>query len=84
MSQPSMPKVHRGGESDRSGCGSGGGVHRVEAIRAVTSVEHHPGTGVLNRKTHFVKFNSYRIFTCKRTNETRLVTNSGETKTLDM
>ena len=50
MSQPSMPKVHRGGESDRIGCGGVGGVHRVEAVRAVTLVEHHPGTGILDRK----------------------------------
>jgi hypothetical protein len=72
MSQPSMPKVHRDGESDRSRGGGVGGVHRVEAVRAVTSVEYHPGTGVLDRKTHFVKFNSYRIFTCKRTNGNKI------------
>ena len=83
MSQPSMPKVHRGGESDRSGCGSGG-VHRVEAVRAVTSVEHHPGTGVLNRKTHFVNSTVIGFSRVRERTEQRLVTNSGETKTLDI
>ena len=69
MTQASVPEIHSGGESDRGGgSGGGGGVNRVELVGAVTSVEHHPGTGILNRKAKHVKFNGDRIFTCKRTN----------------
>ena len=73
MTQASMPKIHSGGESDRGGgSGGGGGVNRVELVGAVTSVEHHPRASVLNRKTTCVKFNSDRIFTCKRTNGNKI------------
>ena len=41
-------------------------------VGAVTSVEHHPGTGILNRKVKHVKFNGDRIFTCKRTNRNKI------------
>ena len=69
MTQASMPKIHSGGESDRGGgSGGGGGVNRVELVGVVTSVEHHPCTGVIHRKTDIVKFNSYRILTSKATN----------------
>ena len=69
MTQASMPKIHSGGANDMGGgSGGGGGVNRVELVGAVTSVEHHPGTGILNRKAKHVKSNSDRIFTCKRTN----------------
>jgi hypothetical protein len=62
-----MPKVDAGGEGD--GCGGGSaGVHGIELIRAITSVEYHPGTGVLHRKTNTVKFNSKWILTSKMTN----------------
>ena len=73
MTQASVPEIHSGGESDRGGgSGGGGGVNRVELVGAVTSVEHHPRASVLNRKTTFVKFNSDRIFTCKRTNGNKI------------
>ena len=73
MTQASVPEIHSGGESDRSGgSGGGGGVNRVELVGAVTSVEHHPRASVLNRKTTFVKFNGHRIFTCKRTNRNKI------------
>ena len=75
MSQASVPKIHTDGEGDRRGGGGGGWVDWVELVGAITSVEHHPGTGVLDRKTHFVKFNSYRIFTCKRTNGNKVLNN---------
>ena len=66
MAQASMPKVDAGRESD--GCGSGGaGVHGIKLVRAITSVKHHPGTGVLHRKTNTVKFNSKRFLTSKTT-----------------
>ena len=67
VAQASMPKVDANGESD--GCGSGGvGVHAVKLVRTITSVKHHPGTGVLHRKTNTVKFNSNRILMSKTTN----------------
>ena len=52
--------------------GGCGGVDRVEIVGAVTSVEHHPGTGILNRKAKHVKFNGDRIFTCKRMNRNKI------------
>ena len=65
MTQASVPEVHTGSESDRSsGCG-GCGVHRVEIAGAVTSVEHHPGSGILDRETKHVKLDGHRIITCK-------------------
>ena len=47
-------------------------MYRVELIEAVTSVKYHPGTGVIHRKTTFIKFNGNRIFTCKRTNRNKI------------
>jgi hypothetical protein len=73
MTQASMPEIHTGGEGNRGGGGGGGGgVDRVELVGAVTSVEYHPGTSVLNRKTTLVKLNGNRIFTCKRTNRDKI------------
>ena len=72
MTQSSVPKIHSGGESDRGGgSGGGGGVNRVELVRAVTSVEHHPCTGVLHRKANIVKFNSNIVLTSEATNRDR-------------
>ena len=72
MTKTSMPKVHS--SRKRHGCSDGGcgGVDRVEIVGAVTSVEHHPGTGILNRKAKHVKFNGDRIFTCKRANRNKI------------
>ena len=72
MTETSMPKVHSSGK--RHGCNDGGcgGVDRAEIVGAVTLVEHHPGTGILNRKAKHVKFNDNRIFTCKRTNGNKI------------
>ena len=72
MSQPSMPKVYTGGEGDWSGGDGGGGVHRVELVRAITSVKYHLGTSVLDRETKLIKFNGNRIFTCKITNRNKV------------
>ena len=73
MTQASMAMVHTGGEGDESdGGGGGGGVDRVELARAVTAVEHHPGTSVLDRETKLVKLNGNRIFTCKITNRNKV------------
>ena len=47
-------------------------MDQVELVRAVTSVEHHPGTSILNRKAKHVKFYGDRIFTCKRTNGNKI------------
>ena len=58
-------------------------MDRVELVGAVTSVEHHPGTGILNRKAKHVKFNGNRIFTCKRTNGNKIFNYVGETSTLE-
>ena len=74
MTQASVPKIHSTGESDMgNGGGGGNGVDRVELIRAVTSVEYHPGTSVLNRETTLVKLNGNMIFTCKRTNKNKIL-----------
>ena len=72
MSQASVPEVHTGGEGDGSGGGGGWWVDRVELVGAITSVKNHPGTGVLYRKTTFVKFNGNRIFTSKTTNRDKI------------
>jgi hypothetical protein len=68
MTETSMPKVDASSEGGRTRGGSGGGVHWVELVGAITAVENHPGTGVLHRKTNCVKFNSNRILTSKTTN----------------
>ena len=72
MSQASVPKIHTDGEGDRRGVGGGGRVDRIKLVGAITSVEHHPGTGILNRKAKHVKFNGDRIFTCKKTNRNKI------------
>ena len=55
-----------------TGGGGAGGVHWVKLVRAVTSVEYHPCTGILHRKTDIVKFNSYGILTSKATNGNKI------------
>ena len=47
-------------------------MDRVELVEAVTSVKHHPGTSILNRKAKHVKFNGDGIFMCKRTNRNKV------------
>ena len=81
VAQASMPKVDAGGESD--GCGSGGvSVHGIKLIRAITSVKHHPGTGVLHRKPNTVNSTVRGFSRVRRRTEMNLVTKSGETRTL--
>ena len=80
MSQASVPKIHTDGEGDRRGVGGGGWVDRVNLVGAITSVEHHPGTVVLDRKTTHVKFNGDRIITSKRTNENKIGNKVGRHK----
>lgn len=47
-----MPDVNADGQC--SGCGgSSADVHRIEILRAVTSVEHHPRAGVLRMYRQF-------------------------------
>ena len=78
MTQVNMPKIHTDGEGDRGGGGvGGGGVNRVELIGAVTSVEYHPGTSVLYRRTTLVKLKGNRIFRCKRTNREKIFNKIG-------
>ena len=72
MTETSVPKVHSGGKRHVCSDGGGGGVDRVELVRAVASVEHHLGTGILDRKAKHVKFKGTRIFTCKRTNGNKI------------
>ena len=67
MTKTSVPEIDTGGEGDGGGRG-GGGMHRVEGVGTITSVEYHPGMLVLHRETKFVKFNSDRIFMTKTTN----------------
>ena len=80
MSQASVPKIHTDGEGDRRGGGGGGWVDWVELVGAITSVEHHPGTGVLDRKTTHVKFNGNRVITSKRTNGNKIGNEVGRHK----
>ena len=63
MAQTSVPEIDASGESNRCGGGGCGRMHQIELVGAVTSVEYHPGSSVLNTKTKLVKFNSDRIFT---------------------
>ena len=80
MAQPSVPEVHTDGEGDRRGVGGGGWVDRVELVGAITSVKHHPGTGILDRKTTHVKFNGNGIVTSKRTNGNKIFNEMGRHK----
>ena len=68
MTETRMPKVHSDGKRHGSSGEGSGRVDQVELVWAVTAVEHHPGMGILNRKTKHVKFNGDRIVTCKTTN----------------
>ena len=74
MTQTCVPNVNSGGEGDwrGGGGGGGGGVYWVQVVRAVTSVQHHPGTGVLHRETKTIKFNGKRIITGKTTNRNEI------------
>ena len=85
VTEAGVPKSDTSGEGGGTTSGGGaGGMHRVKLVRAVTSVEYHPYTGVLHRKANIIKFNSNRDLTSKGRRETRLVTKSGKTRTLDM
>ena len=70
MTQACVPEVGTGGEGDwrGDGGGSGGGVHRVQVVGAITSMELQPCTGTLHRETKAIKFHGKRIVTCKTTN----------------
>ena len=47
-------------------------MHRIEHVRAVTSVMYHPDSSVLDTKTKFVKFNNDSILTSKATNRNEI------------
>ena len=72
MTKTSMPKIDTGSEGGWTGGSGGGGMHRAELVGAITSVENHPCTGVLHRKTNNVKFNSNRILTSEATNRNKV------------
>ena len=73
MTEAGVPKIDTSSEGGgTTGGGGAGGMHRVKLVRAVTSVEYHPCTGVLHRKADIVKFNSYRILTSKTTNRNEI------------
>jgi hypothetical protein len=75
MTETSMPEIDASGKGGWTGGGGGvvgGGVHRVELVRTITSVKNHPCTGVLHRKTNGVKFNSNGILTSKTTNGNKI------------
>ena len=80
MTQASVPEVDASGESNRLGGGGGGWVDWVELVGAITSVEHHPGTGVLDRKTTHVKFNGDRVITSKGTKGNKISNEFGRDK----
>ena len=63
MTQTSVPEIDAGGESNRCGGGGRRRMHRIELVKAVTSVKYHLGSSVLDTKSKLVKFNSNRIFT---------------------
>ena len=48
-------------------------MHRVELVRAVTSVKYHPGSSVLDTKTKLVKFNSDKIFPSETMNGDKIL-----------
>ena len=59
-----MPKVNADGEGDR--CGGGGtDVHRVKLIRAITSVKHHPRTGIDEHMSTYTTFQKSAQFSWK-------------------
>ena len=72
MTEAGVLEIDTSGEGARMGGGGGGRVHRVELVRAITSVEYHPYTGVLHRKANIVKFNSNRVLTSKATNRDKV------------
>ena len=73
MTQTSVPEIDASGESNRCSGGYGRGMHRIELVRAVTSVKYHPGSSVLDTKTKLVKFNSNGIFTSETTNGNKIL-----------
>ncbi|EMS51122.1 Alpha-L-arabinofuranosidase 1 [Triticum urartu] len=78
MTETNVPKVDASGEGGWTGGGGGGGMHRVELVGAITSVEYHPCTGVLHRKANIIKFDSNMILTSKATNRYKVLGDGGE------
>ena len=72
MTEMGVPKIDASGKGEWTGGDGGGRMHGVELVRAITSVEHHPCTGVLHRKTNIVKFNSNGILTSKVKNRDKI------------
>jgi hypothetical protein len=69
MTEARVPKIDTGRDGEAAGGGGGGGgPYRVQVASDVTSVEEHPGTTILNRKTKSVKLHSHMIITSERTN----------------
>jgi hypothetical protein len=72
MAEAGVPEVDTSGEGDRT-AGGGGRPNRVQIAGAVTAVEKHPSTTILNRKTRSVKFHRNIVITSKRTNRNEVV-----------
>jgi hypothetical protein len=72
MAEASVPEVDTGGEGEWAAGGGGGRTNRVQIAGAVTSVEEHPSTTILDRKTKGVKFHSHRIITTERLNGNKI------------
>jgi hypothetical protein len=72
MAKTGVPKVDTGGEGEWAAGGGGGRANGVEIAGAVTSVEEHPGTTILDRKTKGVKFHSHGIITTESLNRNKI------------
>jgi hypothetical protein len=72
MAKTGVPKVDTGAEGEWTAGGGGVRANRVEIAGAVTSVEEHPGTTILDRETKSVKFHSHRVFTTERLNGNKI------------
>ena len=73
MAEAGVPEVDTGGEGEWAAGGGGGRPNRVQIAGAVTAVEKHPSTTILNRKTRGVKFHRHIIIASKRTNKNKVL-----------
>ena len=58
-------------------------MDRVELVGVVTSVEHHPGTGILNKKPTMLNSTVIGFSRVRELTETTFLIMSGETSILE-
>ena len=84
MTEAGVPKIDTSGECGWTGGRGGGRMHWVELVRTVTLVEYHPCTASFTEKPTSSNSTVIGFSRARRRTETRLVTKSGEARTIDM